>query len=89
MKHEMLNISALKHSQTFRFVNTKFPSNLVPKGLSFSKKESLVKPDRNAYICLRLHTTHRWRNIKRYIEDSSLSPYLHFRYPKAKSSEGR
>lgn len=39
MKHEMLNISALKHSQTFRFVNTKFPSNLVPKGLSFSKKE--------------------------------------------------
>ena len=48
MKHKMLNISALKHSQTFRFVNTKFPSNLVPKGLSFSKKESLVKPDRNA-----------------------------------------
>lgn len=89
MKHEMLNISALKHSQTFRFVNTKFPSNLVPKGLSFSKKE---EPGKAGPQCVQMSSSAYYSSMaehKRYIEDSSLSPYLHFRYPKAKSSEGR
>lgn len=35
-----------------------------PRAYHLARRRSLVKPDRNAYRCLRLHTTHRWRNIK-------------------------